>query len=98
MGAGHWTKCPACIRNYAKKRDEAIANVKARYGKIDADAFVAALAEAEAMPAEPNGAQLAEYFLASIDDDGVFGASYRANCHECNASFEFDHASDKPVI
>lgn len=93
MSADNWSTCPRCVIRVAKERAEALRLAKASYGKVDAEAYLKNVKDAEAMPEEPNEQTMREDYYIGVDSDGMFRCKYTAFC-ECGFEYEFKHEVD----
>lgn len=98
MSANNWRTCPACRREYARKRSAEIAKVEASYGKVSVGSYSAELRRAEEMPTRPTSEDFAERYELGIEEDGHFSVSYSGRCLDCGAEFTFKHETTEPVV
>lgn len=92
MSADNWAICPKCKITAEEKQKKLKLKAGAAYGKVEPEAYLQMLAEAEGPIVHKE--TLREDFYIGIDEDGDFSASYRGNCTECKFSFSFKHEAD----
>lgn len=95
MSASNWRVCPRCKKNETERRDKAIRNAEASYGKVPADEYAKQLKAAEAIAADDLEETLREDY--GFYNDGVFEASYCASCTVCDYEFKFKHTEKTKV-
>ncbi len=97
MSADNWTICPKCIKTHKDARDKAIASVRAQYGKLTSDEFIAKLRDAEAAKPTPTQETLREDYELGTSKEGVFMVSYSCGCSECGFTFKHRYEQDVPI-
>jgi hypothetical protein len=95
MSADNWTTCPKCDAlaeaAYAKKRQIA----EAKYGKIPAADYLAAIKDLDANPLKRNETWREDY---SIGVNGrEFSVNYSGGCRVCGLKFEYVYDATVPL-
>lgn len=89
MSADAWSICPRCLKQHEQRRQEALDNAQAAYGKIPADDYDAMLAKAISIPARPEESLRQDWEIHTTET-GKFYISYGCRC-ECGFEFSYQH-------
>ena len=87
MSADNWAICPKCAEKADASQQARILGAAEKYGKIPADEYVKLSKEVSKV--EELEATLREDYGFSIDNNGKFHATYRAECSVCDFHFAF---------
>lgn len=86
MSARDERDCPFCADHLAARKSEAMRDLEDDYGRIPPEAYASQLARVNAMPTEPSGETLREWYEHWFDD-GKFRARYNCSCEVCGFYF-----------
>jgi len=95
MSPRNWSGCPRCKSASIRDRELAIKAARGLYGKISAEMYDEAIRKALKM-SDMVAMTLREDYQVGIGSDGVFRATYRAECSRCG--FEFEEQMEKNAI
>lgn len=90
MSAKNWKECPACRASRLADQKEKIAIVRASYGKVSQDVYLANM-EKTKRPITGVEETMREDYEFHVDGDGVFTMVYSCYCEKCNFQYTHNH-------
>jgi len=89
MSADGWAKCPRCMAHAEARRDLRLEALREAYGKVDIAEYQRLQGEAREL--EEMGDTLREDFVQGVQENGMYGCDYHAQCQACDWEFSFRH-------
>jgi len=89
MSADNWAICPKCKKEHKVKREEALKQARALYGRIPLEQYEKQLQDALNIPIEIDES-LREDYEIGVTRGGKFYVDYGCMC-ECGFKFSFKH-------
>jgi len=91
MSADNWARCPQCVVEDNRKKQEAKDHLNRMYGVLSLPDFKELEKQTKQTLSKEVGHTLAENYDIGTYTDGIFVAEYHCQCEECGFEFIYDH-------